>query len=152
MFKNLSNLGSLLKQAQNIGGQLGNLTEKLKQRRTKGMAGGGMVEIEVNGILEVLRCTIDPALLAQNDRELLEDLVAAAVNQAITNGKQLHAEAMRDLTGGIELPGLDEAMAKFMGSAPDEMPLSENDQPDADSDADDNNPINCPPEDPTRRV
>lgn len=131
MFKNLSGLGTLLKQAQNIGGQLGNLTEQLKQRRTKGIAGGGMVEIEVNGILEVLRCSIDETLLKQNDRELLEDLVAAAVNQAIVNGKQLHAEVMKDLTGGIELPGLDEAMARFMGGSADETP--ENDDDDQDS-------------------
>jgi hypothetical protein len=142
MFKNLSNLGSLLKQAQNIGGQLGNLTEQLKQRRTKGAAGGGMVEIEVNGILEVLRCTIDPTLIEQNDRELIEDLVVGAMNQAIANGKQLHAEAMRDLTGGIELPGLEDAMAKFMGTSPEETPL-----------ADDNDPDDQPPpQDSTYRV
>jgi len=125
MFKNLAGLGSLLKQAQNIGGQLGNLSEQLKQRRTTGSAGGGMVEVEVNGIMEVLRCTIDPALMQQNDRELIEDLVVAAVNQAISKGKQLHAEAVQDLTGGIELPGLNEAMAKFMGAAPDESSMAD---------------------------
>ena len=52
-----------------------------------------MVEIEINGLLEVLRCRIDPQLIAQGDRELIEDLVAAAVNQAVAKGKQLHAEA-----------------------------------------------------------
>ena len=61
-----------------------------------------MVEIEVNGLLEVLRCRIDPQLFAQGDRELIEDLVVAAVNQAIAKGKQLHADgAESDLTGGL---------------------------------------------------
>jgi hypothetical protein len=116
MFKGLSNLGALLKQAQQIGGQMGKLTEELKSRRVAGSAGGGMVEIEVNGLMEVLRCKIDPALLVQGDGEFLEDLVTAAVNQAIAKGKQLHTDAMRDLTGGMSLPGLDAAMEKFMGT------------------------------------
>ncbi len=120
MFKNLAGLGSILRHAQQLGGQLKNLSEELKQRRATGSAGGGMVEIEVNGMLEVLRCTIDEQLASQNDRELLEDLIVAAVNQAIFKGKQLHAEAMKDLTGGIELPGLNEAIARFTG-APETM-------------------------------
>jgi DNA-binding YbaB/EbfC family protein len=116
MFKGISNLGALLKQAQQIGGQMGKLTEELKNRRVVGASGGGMVEIEVNGVMEVLRCKIDPAVLSGGDQEFLEDLVVAAVNQAIAKGKQLHADAMRDLTGGIQLPGLDAAMEKFMGT------------------------------------
>jgi DNA-binding YbaB/EbfC family protein len=116
MFKGLSNLATLLKQAQNIGGQMGQLTEMMKNRRVVGSAGGGMVEIEVNGLMEVLRCRIDPQLFAGGDREMLEDLVQAAVNQAITKGKQMHAEAMRELTGGLSLPGLQEALEKFTGT------------------------------------
>jgi DNA-binding YbaB/EbfC family protein len=115
MFKGLSNLGTILKQAQQIGGQMGKLTEEMKNRRVTGSAGGGMVEIEVNGLMDVLSCKIDPAVLAGGDREFLEDLIVAAVNQAIGKGKQMHADAMRDLTGGISLPGLNEAMEKFMG-------------------------------------
>lgn len=116
MFKGISNLGTLLKQAQQIGGQMQHMTEHLKQCRATGVAGGGMVEIEVNGLMEVLGCRIDEALVAQSDRELLEDLVAAAVNDAIQKGKQLHAESVQDLTGGIELPGLQEALAKMTGT------------------------------------
>jgi hypothetical protein len=118
MFKGLANLGTLLKQAQQIGAQMEQLTEGMKNRRVTGTAGGGMVEIEINGLMEVLRCRIDPQLFAQNDRELLEDLVVAAVNQAIVKGKQLHADAVRGLTGGLALPGLDEALAKLTGDVP----------------------------------
>jgi nucleoid-associated protein EbfC len=116
VFKGLGNIGALLKQAQQLGGQMGQLTEEMRKRRVTGSAGGGMVEIEVNGLMEVLHCRIDPQLFAQNDRELLEDLVMAAVNQAIGKGKEMHAESLRDLTGGLPLPGgFHEALAKFTG-------------------------------------
>jgi nucleoid-associated protein EbfC len=116
MFKGLSNLATLLKQAQNIGGQMEQLKEKMKSLRVTGSAGGGMVEIEVNGLMDVLKCRIDPQLFAAGDREMLEDLVLSAVNQAIAKGKQMHAETMRELTGGFNLPGLQEAMEKFTGT------------------------------------
>ena len=115
MFQGLSNIGSLLKQAGQIRGQMGEMTEKLKQRRATGSAGGGMVEVEINGLMEVLRCSIDDSLIGGGDRELLEDLVTAAMNQTILKGKQLHAEVLGELTGGLQLPGLQDAMAKFMG-------------------------------------
>jgi len=113
MFKNLAGLGSLLRHAQQLGGHLKNLSEEMKHRRATGSAGGGMVEVEVNGLLEVLRCSIDDQLFNQKDREFLEDLVVAAVNQAVFKGKQLHTEAMKELTGGIELPGLHDAISQF---------------------------------------
>jgi nucleoid-associated protein EbfC len=117
VFKGIANLGALLKQAQQIGGQMGQITEEMRKLRVTGSAGGGMVEIEVNGLMEVLRCRIDPKLVTQNDRELLEDLVAAAVNQAISKGKQTHADTLRNLTGGLPLPEmLQDALAKFGGT------------------------------------
>jgi nucleoid-associated protein EbfC len=66
--------------------------------------------------MEVLRCHIDPQLVTGGDCEMLEDLVLVAVNQAIAKGKQMHAETMRELTGGIALPGLQEALEKFTGT------------------------------------
>jgi len=118
VFKELAGLGSLLKHAHAISGRVQGLTEDLRNRRAIGSAGGGLVEIEVNGLVEVLRCRIDPKLLAQPDQELLEDLVAAAVNQAVAKAKELHAEAMRSLTGGIPLPGIEQALARFLGTGP----------------------------------
>ena len=116
MFKNIGNLATLWKQASQIGGQMEKLSEELKSRRTTGTSGGGMIEIELNGLLEVLQCKIDPQLMAQGDRELLEDLLVAAVNQAVTKGKQLHADALRELTGGLQLPGMEEALQKLSGT------------------------------------
>lgn len=129
MFKGLSNLGSLLQQAREIGSKMQGLTEDLRTRRVTGTAGGGMVEIEVNGLMEVLRCRIDQQLFAQGDRELLEDLVASAVNQAIGKGKQLHAEAMKSMTGGMEIPVLDRALGQFFAAnAEDEGGTEEDDR------------------------
>lgn len=123
MFKGLGNLASLLKHAQNLGSRMQQVSEELKHRRTVGTAGGNMVEVEINGLVEVLRTKIDESLIAGGDRELLEDLVTAAVNQAIGKAKQLHAETLREVTGGMELPGLSEAMSKFLGeTAPGEEP------------------------------
>ena len=122
MFKELAGLGSLLKQAQQIGGQMEKLNDELKTRRASGSAGAGMVEIEVNGLLDVLKCKIDPTLIAGGDGELIEDMVSAAMNQAVAKGRALHAEAMKDLTGDMQLPGLDEAMAKLTGGEPPSEP------------------------------
>lgn len=116
MFKELANIGELMKQARNIGGQMGQITEDMRKKRVTGTSGGGMVEVELNGLIEVLSCHIAPELFAQNDRELIEDLVVAAVNQAVVKGKQMHGEALRDLTGGLPLPGgFHDALAKFTG-------------------------------------
>lgn len=122
MFKGLAGLGSLLKHAHEISGRMQGLADELRSRRATGSAGGGLVEVEVNGAAEVLACRIDPGLVAQGDRELLEDLVTTAVNQALAKAKQLHAEAVQSLTGNLNVPGLDEAMNKFLGSPDPEPP------------------------------
>lgn len=115
MFKGLGNLTGMLKQAQEIGGRLQSLNEEMKQRRATGSAGAGLVEVEVNGLGQVLRLSIDPSLVERKDKEMIEDLVPAAVNQAQAKAKEMHAEAMRSITGGLSLPGLDETIAKMAG-------------------------------------
>lgn len=107
---------SLMKQAQTIGGKLQTVNDELKTRRATGSAGGGLVELEVNGLGEVLRCRIDPSLLQRGDREMLEDLIAAAANDAAGKAKALHMDAVKGLAGGMELPGLNEALAKLTGA------------------------------------
>lgn len=124
MFKglgNLANLGSLLRQAQQMGGKMEQIKEDLKGRRATGTAGGELVVVEVNGLGEVLRCQIDPSIIS--DRELIEDLVPAAVNQALSKSRELHAEAMKSLTAGFELPGLDSMLAQLSGDGT-EKPLA----------------------------
>lgn len=123
----LGNLGSMLKQAQEMGSKMKGLNEELKGRRVTGSSGGGMVEVEANGIGEILSVRIDPVLFEQKDAEMIEDLIPAAVNQAVAKTKQLHADAMGAMTSGLNLPGLDEALAGMTGGAAadgDDKPLS----------------------------
>jgi nucleoid-associated protein EbfC len=117
LFKGLGNIASLLKQAQQVGSRIQAVNEELRTRRVTGTSGAGMVEAEVDGLGQVLKVTIDPGLIERKDRELIEDLVPAAVNAAIAKSKELHAEALKGLTGGIDLPGIKEALG---GGAIDE--------------------------------
>lgn len=111
----LANLGSMLKQAQQMGGRLQQIAEELKTKRVEGTAGGGLVVVEVNGVGEVLACRIDPSLITSGDRELIEDLVPAAMNQALAKSRELHAEAMKSLTAGIDLPGMNDMLSQLSG-------------------------------------
>lgn len=115
MLKGLGNLASMMKQAQEMGGRMQGMAEELRGRRVVGAAGGGLVEIEANGLSEVLQCRIDASLLKESEKELLEDLVATAVNQALEKAKQLHADSLKSLTGNLDLPGLSDAMSKLTG-------------------------------------
>lgn len=111
MFKglgNLANLGSLMKQAQEMGGKMQQLTEELKAKRVTGSAGAGLVEVDANGAGEVLAVRIDPSLVEKQDRELIEDLLPAAINAALEKTKDLYAEQMNELTGGLNIAGLSE--------------------------------------------
>jgi nucleoid-associated protein EbfC len=113
MFKGLGNLTSLVKQAQEMGGKLQSINEELKKRRVVGRSGADLVEVEANGVGQILRVTIDPGLIERRDREMLEDLLPAAINQALAKAKEAHAEALRDLTGGMNMPALDDLMGKL---------------------------------------
>ncbi|EAQ81632.1 YbaB/EbfC family nucleoid-associated protein [Blastopirellula marina] len=115
---NLGNLGgmvNMVRQAQEMGGKMQGLQEELRTKRVTGSAGGGMVEVEMTGTGEMLSLRIDPDLVARGEREIIEDLVPAAVNQASAKAKQLHAEMMQSLTSGMNVPGLDDALAQMTG-------------------------------------
>lgn len=118
MFKGISNLASIMKQAQQMGGKMEELNAQLKAQRVTGAAGAGLVEVEADGTGEVLRVKIDPSLIEGKDGEMIEDLLPAAINDASAKAKALHVEAMKGLTEGFNLPGLDQAMAKMTGQSP----------------------------------
>ena len=121
MFKGLgafANFGSLIKQAQQMGSKLQQITEELKTRRAEGSSGGGMVRVEVNGVGDVLRCQIDPSLITAGDCELIEDLLPGAINQALAKAKELHAEAMKSMTDGLDVPGLSTMISHLSGGEP----------------------------------
>ena len=104
---NLANMGSLVKQAQEMSGKMKQLGEELKLERVIGNAGAGLVEVEANGLGVVLSVRIDPSLVEKQDCELIEDLLPAAINAAQEKAKQRHAEKMKQVAGGLDLSGVD---------------------------------------------
>src|SRR3990170_7684887 len=103
---NLANIGALMKQAQEMGSRMQALAEELKTKRATGSAGGGLIEVDVNGLGEVLAVRVDPSLVEKQDREMIEDLLPAAFNAAAQKANELRAEAMQAITGGMQVPGL----------------------------------------------
>lgn len=128
MFKglgNLANIGAMMKQAQELGGKMQALQDELRKKRTTGIAGGGLIEVDVNGLAEVLAVRIDPSLVQRGDREMIEDLLPAACNDAQRKARELHAEALRSLTNGADMPGIQESLSQIVGSdGPPDLPTS----------------------------
>jgi len=102
----LGDMGSLLKQAQQMQRRLAKLREDLKERVVEGTAGGGAVKVHVNGLSEVLAVKISPEVVDPKDVSMLEDLVVAALAAGIKKAQELHQEEMGKVTGGLNLPGL----------------------------------------------
>jgi nucleoid-associated protein EbfC len=105
VFNNLGNLAELMRNAGRLRESVEKATELLGQVQAEGTAGGGVVTARASGRLEVLSVRIDPKLLAEGDAELLEDLVTAAVNQALTKAREAAAESISTMAGGLPIPG-----------------------------------------------
>ncbi|MBI3707791.1 MAG: YbaB/EbfC family nucleoid-associated protein [Proteobacteria bacterium] len=100
----MKNLGQILRLAQQAQERMAELQQKLESTEVGGTAGGGMVSATVNGHGQVKRIKIDPSLVDPKEVEILEDLVAAAVNDAVSKAKAMQAEETMKLTGGMNLP------------------------------------------------
>lgn len=99
-------IGDLFKQAQELQERLQRVQEEAGGRTVEASAGGGMVRATVNGRLELVKLEIEPSVIQGGDREMLQDLVIAAVNQAVRAAQQQMADEMGKLTGGLKLPGM----------------------------------------------
>jgi len=82
------------------------MSSLFSSRTIEASAGGGMVTAKVSGKLQVLAVKIDPEILGSGDREMLQDLVVAAVNEALRQAQAMMSEEMSKLTGGLRIPGL----------------------------------------------
>lgn len=114
MFKGLGGLANLGAAV----GKLHSMQADLKEKRVMGVAAGGLVSIEATGAGEVLAVRIAPSLFekpAGPDREMIEDLVASAVNDASQKAKTLYATAMQELASDMKLPGLGDALSNLGG-------------------------------------
>ena len=100
----MTNLGQMLKQAQQMQARMGELQEKLSALEVTGSAGAGMVQVTLSGKAEARKVKIDPSLADAKDVEVLEDLLVAAFNDAKGKIDRQMAEKMSELTGGLQLP------------------------------------------------
>ena len=103
---NEKGFGSLFKQAQELQSKMAEVQAELAQKSVEASVGGGMVKITANGLNQILSVKIEEELIGMKDREVLEDLFVAAVNDVHRKVKELSQSEMSKLTGGIKIPGL----------------------------------------------
>jgi len=106
LMKGMPNMGSLMKTAQKLQEKMTKLQEELGEKTVETSSGGGMVTVVANGKQEIVSIKIDPEVVDASDVEMLEDLVLAAVNDALYQAKQMVTEEMSKLTGGVKIPGI----------------------------------------------
>jgi DNA-binding YbaB/EbfC family protein len=107
MSKNpFGNMADMMKQAQAMQERLGKIQEEAETKTVEASAGGGMVTITANGGMKITKITIDPEVLKSEDPEMLQDLLMAATNEALRKAKELMAEEVKGLTGGMGIPGM----------------------------------------------
>ncbi|MGC8847138.1 MAG: YbaB/EbfC family nucleoid-associated protein, partial [Candidatus Hydrogenedens sp.] len=107
-FKDISQLGGLLKEAMQVKQKIETLKEELAKEIIEGESGGGMVKIQMNGKFEVLNISISDEVFSEGmaDKSLLEALILSAFNVASEKVRLLAKEKMKEISGGIEIPGL----------------------------------------------
>ena len=106
---NQPNLNQMMKQVQQMQAEMAKAQEDLKNEVVEASAGGGMVTVKISGDLQLKELTIDPGAVDPEDVELLQDMVQAAVNEAIRSAQELAANKMGGIAGGLGglgLPGL----------------------------------------------
>ncbi|MBZ2175453.1 YbaB/EbfC family nucleoid-associated protein [Schnuerera sp. xch1] len=100
------NMGSMMKQMQKMQKKMEEMQKQLEEAEVEASAGGGAVTCRVNGKKEILSIKIDESVVDPEDVEMLEDLVMAAINEALRNAEEMMTKEMSKLTGGMNIPGL----------------------------------------------
>ncbi len=104
--KGMPNMGNLMKQAQQFQAKMAKLQEELGEKTVEASAGGGMVSVVANGRQEIISISIETEVIDPEDAEMLQDLILAAVNDALTRAKNMMNEEMGKLTQGLNLPNV----------------------------------------------
>ena len=99
-------IGQLMKQAQKMQNELAKIQEEAANKEVEASSGGGMVSVTANGKQQILSIRIEPEVVDPEDVDMLQDLVVAAVNEALKKAQELVAEEMSKVTGGLQIPGL----------------------------------------------
>ncbi|MBX2813930.1 MAG: YbaB/EbfC family nucleoid-associated protein [Myxococcales bacterium] len=100
------NFEEMVNQAKQLQTKMEKIREEAAQKTAEGTAGGGMVTVTVNGRNQVLSIQIDPEVVDKGEVEMLQDLVVAATNQALSRAQEIMEQEMSTLTGGLALPGV----------------------------------------------
>lgn len=98
------NMGNLMKQAQQMQANMQRAQAEIAAMEVTGEAGGGMAKVVMTGKHEVRRVALDPSLIGGDDKDMLEDLIAAAINDAVQKVERMSQEKMSKLMGGMNLP------------------------------------------------
>ncbi len=102
----MTKLKNLMQQAEKVQAVLSQIQEELAKKRVTASSGGGMVTVTADGQQNIVDLKIDPEVVDQQDVEMLEDLILAAVNEAKRKSQEVAAEEMKKLTGNLSIPGL----------------------------------------------
>lgn len=102
----MTNIMKMVKQAQQMQARMAKLEEELAKEEFEVATGGGAVTVRMNGRQEVVKLTISEAAMKEGDREMLEEMVMAAVNQAHQKASEVAKERIASITGGMNIPGL----------------------------------------------
>ena len=100
----MKNLGQMMKQAQEMQGKMAEMQASLDEKEVDGSAGAGMVTVTLSAKGDMRKLTIDPSLFNAEDKEVVEDLILAAHNDARAKAQEMSQDAMQQLTGGMNLP------------------------------------------------
>lgn len=102
----MRNMNRMMKQVQKMQADMARIQEELGEKTVEGTAGGGIVTVVANGHQDIVSISIEPEAVDPEDVEMLEDLVLAAVNEAIRAAREMAADEMAKVTGGLNIPGL----------------------------------------------
>ena len=102
----MKGLGDIMKKAQQMKASMDRLQEELATREVEAGAGGGMVTVVATGAQEIASVSIDPSVIDPEEREMLQDLIQAAVNEALRKSKDMMQEEMGKITGGLPVPDI----------------------------------------------
>lgn len=101
----MSGMGKMIKQAKKMHDEMTRVQEEIARKETEVTAGGGMVTVRMTGDQHIVKLKIDPKAVDPDDIEMLEDLITAAVNQAVDQSQKMMQEQMEKITGGLKIPG-----------------------------------------------
>jgi len=102
----MKDMGNMMKQAQQLQSKMMKLQEELAEKSVESSSGGGMVKVTANGRQQILSIQIEKEVVDPDDVEMLQDLVLAAINDALAKAQEMVSSEMGKLTGGLNIPGL----------------------------------------------